>query len=200
MQRSLILMVKRPVAGAVKTRLAKTIWTAEALRFYRTSLADTMRRLGRDPRWRLVLAVAPETAVNDATWPRHLSRMAQCRGGLGEKMQGAIDAVPTGPALIIGSDIPGITGAEIWSAFQALGRTDVVIGPSPDGGYWLIGSRRLPRSMRLFPKPVRWSTEYTLEDTVAGLAGATVSFINERADVDTEAEWRAWRRGDYSAN
>lgn len=93
-----------------------------------------------------------------------------------------------GPTLIIGADIPAITKAHIWRAFRALGAHDAVIGPAPDGGYWLIGMKGLrPPPPRLF-EGVRWSTPHALSDTLATLPGLRIAMVDTLADVDEAAD------------
>ena len=189
---TLFVMVKAPLAGAAKTRLAAVIGAAEALRFYRSSTMTLLRRIGSDPRWRTVLAVSPDRYVGSRFWPANLPRIAQGQGDLGERMQRLLEQ-PRGPVMLIGSDIPGIRAGHIAEAFGVLSRSGFVFGPSEDGGFWLAGARR-PRP-RLF-RHVRWSTPHALADTLANLrrpAGLAATL----ADVDTEANWRRWRRGEF---
>lgn len=187
----LVIMAKAPVMGEVKTRLAAEIGSAEAVRFYRANLAATMRRLN-NPRWRLVLAVSPDHAVDASIWPAGVPVIGQGRGNLGERMQRVFDILPPGPAIIIGSDIPGIRRDEIAAAFKALGDYDAVIGPAPDGGYWLIGLKRFPHIPRAF-SGVRWSTDKAYADTVAALQAYSVAMAATREDVDDAAAFRRWR-------
>ena len=187
----LFVMVKAPLAGSAKTRLAAVIGAAEALRFYRSSTAALLRRVGSDPRWRTVLAVSPDRYVGSRFWPANLPRIAQGQGDLGERMQRLLEQ-PRGPVMLIGSDIPGIRAGHIAEAFGVLSRSGFVFGPSEDGGFWLAGARRA--TPRLF-RQVRWSTPHALADTLANLqrpAGLAATL----ADVDTEADWRRWRRGE----
>jgi glycosyltransferase A (GT-A) superfamily protein (DUF2064 family) len=65
-----------------------------------------------------------------------------------------------------------------------LNRADLVIGPSPDGGYWLIGQRARPPIRRLFDD-VRWSSPHTLADTLVNAKGYRVAHLPSRADIDT---------------
>lgn len=94
--------------------------------------------------------------------------------------------------MIVGTDIPGISGRHVAQAFRLLGRADAVLGPTPDGGYWLVGLRRSPRVRRPFAA-VRWSSEHALADTVANLRDADVRYAATLPDVDDEAGWRAMR-------
>src|SRR5699024_5098145 len=96
----------------------------------------------RDPRWRLVLAVAPDrAALTSRAWPAHLPRIPQGRGDLGARMARILRRAGPGPVCVIGGDIPGVRCRYIAHAFKALGAHDAVFGPAPDGGYWLIGVR-----------------------------------------------------------
>lgn len=194
MQRHLVIFCKEPVAGRVKTRLAWEIGVVEATRFQRVMLQRLVRRLRADPRWRTWLAVAPDTALASPMLPAGTDRLAQGTGDLGQRMQRAFDILPSGPVVIIGSDIPGIRAGHIAEAFAALGRKDVVVGPAPDGGYWLIGQKRLPRIRRLFAD-VRWSTAHALADTLANVGDARIGRVAQLDDVDTSTSLRRWRAG-----
>lgn len=193
MQRHLVIFCKEPVAGRVKTRLAAEIGVVEATRFQRVMLQWLVRRLRPDPRWRTWLAVAPDTALASPMLPAGIDRVAQGTGDLGQRMQRAFDILPPGPVVIIGSDIPGISAGHVAGAFAALGNNDVVVGPAPDGGYWLIGQKRLPRIRRLFAD-VRWSTAHALADTSANIGDARIARVVQLDDVDTSTSHRRWRR------
>lgn len=176
-------MLKEPVAGRVKTRLGRGVGAVRATGFYRAATRMLVARLATDPRWRLVLAIAPDAALATRALPRAGLRIGQGAGDLGQRMQRVLDRLPPGPVIIIGSDVPTIRPAEIAVAFAALGRADVVIGPSPDGGYWIVGARRRPRVPRAFAN-VRWSSPQTLADTLANLDGRSVATVPTVADVD----------------
>ena len=178
--RHLVLFTRYPQLGAGKRRLAAGIGPVAALRFQRVSLALAIRRLGFDRRWTLWLAVTPDRS---GPWPPPIGILGQGRGDLGRRLQRVISALPAGPIVVIGSDVPAIAAADIAGAFHALGRNDAVFGASPDGGYWLIGLRRRPRAIDPF-QGVRWSTEHALADTLANLSGHSVGFVHMRDDVD----------------
>ena len=186
-QRHLVIMVKAPQAGRVKTRLASEIGTVAATSFYRHASHALMTRLARDPRWVTWLAVAPDAATGAKYWPRGVRRMPQGPGDLGRRMQRVFDQMPPGPAVIIGSDCPGIGRADIAAAFQALGSAKAVFGPAADGGYSLVGQRRTPRPHPIFAN-VRWSSSTTLADTLANLAGQKVAMLGMLSDVDEASD------------
>ena len=187
LQQHLVLMVKAPEAGRVKTRLARGIGVVAATRFYRTATAALVRRVADPRRWKTWLAVTPDQAINHPAWPPSIERRGQGAGDLGQRMQKVLNTLSPGPVVIIGSDIPGITRCHIAQAFQATGRADVVIGPAPDGGYWLIGFRRRPAVPRIF-EGVRWSHQETLADTLRNATGLRVVQIGMLHDVDEARE------------
>ncbi len=114
--------------------------------------------------------------------------MRQGNGDLGKRMQGVFDSLPPGPVVIVGSDIPGIRPSHITEAFRLLGGADAVLGPAPDGGYWLVGLKRSPG--RLLPfEGVPWSTERALARTRANLEGRTVALTSVLCDVDTVEDY-----------
>jgi rSAM/selenodomain-associated transferase 1 len=180
----LVIMVKEPVAGRVKTRLARGIGMTAATTVYRVMLRSIAARLGRDPRWQTVLAVSPDAALTSSMLPRLRWRMVQGSGDLGVRLQNLFDNLPPGPVVVIGTDIPSITANDVAAAFRALGSHDAVFGPSHDGGYWLIGMRRRPHIVPAFAR-VRWSSAHALADTARNLAGLQVAHLRHHDDVDT---------------
>jgi hypothetical protein len=181
--RHLVLMAKAPVLGRVKTRLAREIGPLAALRFHRLTAERLIRTLGRDRRWRLVVATTPG--------PRFRARLVpQGEGDLGARMRRLLERFPHGPVVIIGADIPGVTPAHVEAAFRALAAHDLVFGPASDGGYWLVGAKRRPLPAGLF-RNVRWSTEHALADTLAGVPSRfRVARVATLEDVDDAAALR----------
>jgi rSAM/selenodomain-associated transferase 1 len=178
-----IVMVKEPIVGRVKTRLAHEIGAVRATAFYRAASQAVLARVARPGGWRTELGVTPDAAIASAVWPRSFARRAQGNGDLGERMQRVMDKAPPGPVVVIGTDVPLIRSAHIQAALKALGSHDAVLGPSPDGGYWLVGLKRRPRVPRAF-KSVEWSSREALEQTLANLSGLSVAKIASLPDVD----------------
>ncbi len=180
MRPRLVIMLKEPVAGRVKTRLGRDIGMTASAWWFRHQSADTIRRL-QSPRWETWLAVAPDTALNSRCWPAHLPRMAQGLGDLGARMLRILHSA-NGPVVLIGGDIPGVRQGHIAEAFGQLGRQDLVFGPATDGGFWLVGKhQRVPRG--LFQN-VRWSCSTTLKETLATTATARIGKVAALSDVD----------------
>lgn len=188
----LVIMVKEPHAGRVKTRLGREIGAVAAAGFYRHAACAVLRRLSRSTRWQTWLAVAPDAAVASRCWPAGIPRRAQGRGDLGQRMQRIMAWPGRGPTIIVGTDIPAIEPSHIAAAFRTLGRCDAALGPTPDGGYWLVGLRRSPRILHPFAG-VRWSSAHALADTALNLAAARVGRAARLADVDDAGDWRRVR-------
>lgn len=180
-------MLKEPVAGRVKTRLAASIGTVRATAFARRLGHTLLARLATGP-WHLQLAVAPDRAVASPMWPARVQRNAQGGGDLGRRMQRIMDRLPPGPVVIVGGDIPEVSARHIREAFRRLGACDGVFGPSPDGGYWLVGLSRRLRVPKAFAD-VRWSSEHALADTRANLAGLRLAEVAQLSDVDEVEDW-----------
>lgn len=184
-------MLKDPRPGRVKTRLARDIGPIAATWWVRHQTARLLRRL-RDPRWDLVLAVAPDVAgLTSRAWPADLERIPQGPGDLGARMARVMRSRPPGPVCIVGGDIPGITRAHLARAFASLGRHDAVFGPAPDGGYWLIGLKRTRAIPAAFLQDVRWSTRHALADSCATLPDSRIGLVDTLRDVDTADDLRA---------
>ena len=184
----LVVMLKEPRPGRVKTRLGRDIGHVRAAWWFRHQVASLLRRLD-DPRWQLVLAVSPDHAgIASRVWPAHLPRMPQWRGDLGARMGRIMRTLPPGPACIIGGDIPGVRPDHVARAFAALGRHDAVFGPAPDGGFWLMGLRRTAPPPTAMFRGVRWSGPHALTDSMASLPDARIALVDTLQDVDTAAD------------
>jgi len=194
MRRQLIVMVKEPRPGRVKTRLGRDIGMTEAAWWFRHQVARLLREVD-DPRWHLSLAVSPDhTGLQSRVWPAHLPRIGQGTGDLGDRMGRLLRRAPPGPVCIIGADIPDIRRGHIAAAFAALGPHDTVFGPAMDGGFWLVGLRRSTRIPSSLFNKVRWSSKGTLADTLASVPDARPAFLPTLRDVDRAADLPDRRR------
>ncbi|MDP6872055.1 MAG: TIGR04282 family arsenosugar biosynthesis glycosyltransferase [Alphaproteobacteria bacterium] len=187
----LILFLKAPRLGAVKTRLGAAIGPLAAWRFYNAMLDGLWREFRSGQRWRTVLAVSPDQG--SARWPSDMMHLPQGRGDLGQRMA-RVMAAEAGPVVLVGGDIPDLRRHHIAGALRALKRADAVFGPADDGGFWLVGLRRGRWARRLF-RGVRWSSPHALADTIANLpATARVELLETLSDIDTEADYRRYLR------
>jgi uncharacterized protein len=187
----LVLFVRAPQLGRGKRRLARAIGDVATVRFERLMIALLLRRLAGDRRWRLRIAVTPDTARRHARhWRRGVAVRGQGGGDLGIRMRRALMANPPGPVVLVGGDIPALGARHVATAFRLLGGHDLVFGPAEDGGFWLVGARRSPRLPPLF-EGVRWSGPYALADTLAGLPRrVSVGFVDRLEDVDGGEAYR----------
>ncbi len=184
----LVIMVKEPRPGRVKTRLGAGIGLIASAWWFRHQSARLLRRI-QSPCWQTMLAVSPDReGLTSRIWPAHLPRIAQGQGDLGQRMARVFRMFGTGPVVIIGADIPGIRRAHIADAFAALGDHDAVFGPASDGGYWLVGLKRARAQPISLFNGVRWSTNHALSDTLGTIPDLTFSLIATLDDVDTSAD------------
>jgi len=190
--RHLIIFLKAPREGLVKTRLAAGMGPAAALHAYER-LVETLLE-GLTTLDRVELRFAPDDAAGEvARWLRNgwCSR-AQGTGDLGERLCRAFrDAFASGArrVVVIGSDCPDVAAADIEAAWVALATHDVALGPATDGGYWLIGLRELDEAVF---RGIHWSTGSVLEETLAicRRRGLSVHRLRELSDVDAAEDWR----------
>lgn len=188
MRPKLVIMVKEPHPGRVKTRLGRDIGLTASAWWFRHQTLALLRRI-EDPRWETLLAVSPDVeGMASRIWPAHLPRIAQGKGNLGDRMARLLRGLPRGPVCIIGADIPGVTRARVAEAFAALGDHEAVFGPAPDGGYWLIGMKRARPPAPCILQDVRWSTEHALADSAASLGALRIAQVATLQDVDVLAD------------
>jgi rSAM/selenodomain-associated transferase 1 len=180
----LYVFARAPRLGTVKRRLAAEIGTLAALCWYRAMLARTLRRLGRDRRFRTVLAVTPDRAR--VPRPRGVAVVGQGRGDLGARMGRALDRHRRGRVAVVGADIPDLSADDVARAFRLLRRAPACFGPAGDGGYWLVavGGRRPARPFA----GVRWSGPHALADTLANFRRHPATLLRRLHDVDHAAD------------
>ncbi len=169
MRPKVIIFVKAPLAGRVKTRLGAAVGMARAAAVAREMIARTIAEAQKGD-WETLLAVDPPSAVAgfENLWPPSLRRIPQGQGDLGDRMARVMRHLPPGPVVIIGADAPALRARHLRQAFRALAGADAVFGPAHDGGYWLIGLARRRPAPDIFAD-VRWSTEHALADTIRSL-------------------------------
>ncbi len=167
-----LVFLRAPKIGAVKTRLAVTVGDPAALAVYRWLAERILNALGAHPRaWSLRALVAGDVDALGG-WRALVDEVRpQCEGDLGARMSAAMgDALREGYArvVIVGTDCPTLDAATVRAAMEALREVPAVLGPALDGGYFLLGgSTALP----VF-EGVRWSTGHVAAETRACLARA----------------------------
>lgn len=187
---ALILMAKAPFPGTVKTRLCPPLTHGSAASLYTCLLADVAEEMGNRLRGvrRYLFFAPPEGESHFLSAPfRRFVRVAQRGKDLGERMDHAIrTALSRGArhAVVIGADCPLLPSSRIRSAFRELsGPADLVLGPSEDGGFYLIGAS-IPVPF-LF-RDVSWGTGATLAQVVSRCrrAGLSYALLPTELDVD----------------
>jgi rSAM/selenodomain-associated transferase 1 len=188
MRQTLILMLKEPRVGRVKTRLGRDIGMVDSAWWFRHQSARLVRRL-RDPRWQIVLAVSPDVrGMTSRCWPGDLARIPQGRGDLGQRMKRVLRHIRVGRVCLVGADIPDLSSTHVERAFRALGSNEVVFGPAVDGGFWLVGVRHGRAVPQGLFQSVRWSGPNALSDSIASVAGLRVAVVDQLKDVDEVAD------------
>ena len=179
----LLVFTRNPELGKVKTRLAKTVGNATALKIYIFLLKRT-----RD----IAVKVAADRTVyysvkireNDIWDASIFQKHQQVGEDLGIRMLHAFkNGFNAGyeKVIIIGSDLYDLTAETIENAFTALEKNEVVIGPAEDGGYYLLGMNSLEE--KVF-KNKDWGTETVRKDTLEDLRDKKVFLLEELNDVD----------------
>jgi rSAM/selenodomain-associated transferase 1 len=187
----IIIFVKAPRPGFVKTRLAAAIGNEAACGAYRQLAETVLAHLAPLPH--LELRFTPDDAEDEIThwlsdgWTAH----PQGEGDLGERMHRAFTEAK-GPAIIIGSDCPQVELSDLRTAAKTLQARDAVIGPATDGGYWLIA---LNAPCPALFENIKWSTSDVLPKTLekANEAELSVQLLRELTDVDTGEDWQRWK-------
>ncbi len=190
---ALLIFVKYPEPGRVKTRLAAGIGDGPAADAYRRMAEHTLREaLALEDAALYVFYDPPEREDEVAEWLAPLggrfALAAQMDGDLGARMSAAFRRIfsrnTTQKVVVVGTDCPELDAQRIREAFAALDASPVVVGPAADGGYYLLGMRRF------FPtlfEGIPWSTGGVLAETCrkAREQGVDVNLLGELRDVDT---------------
>lgn len=186
----LLIFVKYPGPGKVKTRLAKNIGLENAAILYRKMAESIIYDLSKLAEYRKIVFFDPPERRNDVMrWLKFngLSFVAQEGNSLGERMSNAFShafSLGADKAVIIGTDCPQISTQTILTAFERLETSEVVIGPSYDGGYYLLGLRRfIPEIFH----DIDWSTNLVFDQTMKKLRrnGIKSECLEMLRDVDT---------------
>jgi uncharacterized protein len=200
MENALIIFIKNPAIGKVKTRIARTVGDEKALEIYLELTKITRENV-------LSLRGTKETGSSrhvfysdfynhDDDWANNkFQKHVQSGDDLGERMSNAFsDILKTHQkAVIIGSDCPTLTADILELAFEKLKTHDFVVGPSTDGGYYLLGFGQNTNGDFVF-KNMDWSTETVLPTTLKRIEeyAKTVFLLPELTDIDEEKDWNAF--------
>jgi hypothetical protein len=196
-RRCVILFARVPEKGMVKSRLALHMDEDLALRLYENMVLDTLDML-RSGHFPFRIFFTPAYARDTMTkWLGHRHHYVPQTGeDLGERMEAAFASVFSGGAdetLLIGCDIPGLTGEVMSDAFLSLQTNDAVIGPAADGGYYLVGFRKKSFQPAVF-HGVTWSANSVLHETLDKMRDASlrVHILPELTDMDTVGDLKTF--------
>lgn len=202
---ALAVMAKAPVAGNVKTRLVPPLTHEQAAELSRALLADLLAqaRSLRGAAYYLYYAPADGEALMRPLAEADFSLKAQRGAGLGERMEnifGELWAVGHRNVVLVGGDLPALPVEYVDQAFQWLMTPDrrVVLGPSEDGGYYLVGMNQpVPEIFH----DMTWSHGQVLAKTLAKLAALNIPArqLPVWFDVDTAADLKRLRQLDSAA-
>jgi rSAM/selenodomain-associated transferase 1 len=179
---ALWIFAKAPIAGGVKSRLARGIGVIAAAMWYRRTLTKTIATANRSG-VSSKIAAAPSAASFKRASPYHRRVCDQPMGDLGRRMA-AVAKRSRGACMIVGSDIPELSPSLLRRSRRELARFDLILGPARDGGYYLIGFKSAAHAFRLF-HAVRWSSPHALADTLANAPKHwRIGFLPMLRDVD----------------
>lgn len=188
---TLLVFARAPRPGAVKTRLARTLGDERAATLYRRMGRVVIGQVADAPAT-VTVCFTPggaEEEIRQWLGPGAARYWPQGSGDLGVRMSRMFDRAfeSSSRVIVIGTDAPAVDDGTIRRALQGLDSADVVLGPSRDGGYYLLGLSR-PRP-ELF-KGIRWSTGSVTGETLlrARAAGLDVTLLEVETDIDTAAD------------
>ena len=182
--KALIIFVRNPELGKVKTRLGLAIGNENALAIYNQLLNHTMETT-KDLHCELFVFYDTQINNNDIWDHTVYNKKIQAGNNLGERMENAFQEVfdlGFKNCVIIGSDLYDLKTNHINEAFNKLDCNEVVIGPAEDGGYYLLGLKKIISA--IFSNK-NWGTETVLEDTLKDIAELSVYFLETLNDIDT---------------
>lgn len=186
---NLIIFTKNPELGKCKTRLASTVGDENALNIYKRLLEHT-RKVSASLPLKRHLFYDQSIIKNDLWDSKDFNKYVQVEGSLGEKMSAAFKTVfeqNDGPVLVIGSDCIDITENIIEGALTKLDNSDFVIGPTFDGGYYLLGMNKFSPEVL---QNINWSTETVFEETIKAIEGVGKNYActKKLSDIDFEED------------
>lgn len=195
---AIIVFAKLPVKGKVKTRLAKDTGVSFATSLYKVCVKHTFNVLSEFNTSSVqIFLFYPEGSEikKIREWAGNkFSYYTQKGDNLGDKMYNAFKLIfekGFKKVIIIGTDLPDINHEIIEEAFSYLETKDCVLGPSNDGGYYLLGFKK--KTIDLF-SDINWSSDSVLEKTEGKLTqiGATYFLLDEQIDIDTKEDLENW--------
>ena len=184
MKNKIFLMTKTPIHGLIKTKLSADIGNCESKRFTLLNIENVKKILNNKKKFQLYFYTTPTKKFRSYSYSYNRSVFLQKGSNLGKKIW-YLKSLIKEKFILIGSDIPDINFEHLYQAFKILKTKDIVIGPTFDKGFWLIGFSNKKSIMYPF-KEVRWSSSNTLEDLIKNIKknGNSVNFCKKLRDID----------------
>lgn len=188
MKNAIIFFIKQPVPGKVKTRLAKSIGDNQACNLYKCFIEDILSVLKKSGYDILIYYTPGDAEKPIKKWLGKNKYFVQSEGNLGERMKNAFQTSFNAgyeKVLIIGSDLINISKALFDDAFESLDENNAVIGPSDDGGYYLLGFNKKDFLKEFFLN-IPWSTNkvYKKTEYIFAKFNYKVKILDEKIDID----------------
>ena len=184
MNNSVFLMTKNPIHGFTKSRLAKDIGNCNAKRFTLLNIENIKKNLENKKNFELFLYTTPKKKFRSFSYNFCTNTLLQKGFNMGEKIW-HLKSIISSKFIMIGSDIPDINLKYLSNAFKVLNTTDIVIGPTYDEGFWLIGFSN-KKAINYPFKNIRWSSKFVLKDLMKNIKKNSISigFCEKLRDID----------------
>lgn len=197
---ALIIMTRIPIAGMTKTRLMKILTGEECARLHRCFLLDLFKMVNELREIAdIYVTYTPENSlylVEDIV-PGFIDSFPQVGYELGDRMDNAIQKLLNkgySKVILIGSDIPSLQADDIKKAYDELESNDICLGPTNDGGYYLVGMKKSCKD--IFSNDLKWGYKSVFEATVsiANNLGLTVGLTTKLSDIDEKEDLEAFMK------
>lgn len=184
----IVLFTRYPVPGSAKTRLIPALGADGAAAVHKQlteKTVETLKNIGKP----IEIRYSGDNAKAFANWlGSDISYVPQVEGELTDRLLAAIDPAPV---IFLGSDTPDLSTRHVIAAIDALQKSDAVIGPADDGGYYLIG---IAKPYPFLFQNMRWSTEHVMPDTLDRLQQHKIGFeiLETLHDCDRPEDLDRW--------
>lgn len=199
MDNAYIIFTKIPNPGFVKTRLTPDYSKQQASNIQCKMVTNLLKMTDKLENVTVFLSYYSDNQNQTNRFllkmPSSVRTFPQSNGSIGERMSNAIEYVKElgfQRIILTGSDIPRLNAKILQNGFYQLEESDIVLGPTWDGGYYLFGVNKAVEQTKFLSVPIRWSTDTVYDATIA-LAKqnrATVSTVESLSDVDFSSDWQ----------
>ena len=196
-QTAVAIMARYPAAGGAKTRLANAMGATGAAEFYRQCASQIFSEMSNLPEWIRKYLFYTGAGLGDfQEWVGDGYLFRKQKGQtLGDRLINAFDIMfkdGIRRAVIIASDVPDVSASLVTTSLEVLEAYDVVLGPSHDGGYYLIG---LPGLNKKLFKDIEWGSCKVLQQTIHRIeaAGLNKHMLPTLIDIDTIEDYQLWQ-------